>query len=288
VATCFSTLNALTLSPTLCALILRKVDEDNIPGIFKAFNSGLAKVTSGYSVIVSAAMRKAAIGIILFLVVSAVAIHSFGKLPTGFVPQEDEGFSIVNVQLPNAASQNRIVDFVKQTNKIIEETPGVERYITVTGYSLFDDVVVPNMAFSIVVFKDWDERDKSEHQTAIIDHLNYEFSKLKDGIVFSIPTPSLPGLGLSGGFTAMLQDRGGVGLDVLEKTSQDFIAKTVKEPSIKSMNSTFKSDVPQLNVDIDRDSVLARGLTMKSVFDTMQVYLGSAYINDFTLFNQTV
>jgi HAE1 family hydrophobic/amphiphilic exporter-1 len=263
------------------------MDEDKIPGIFKAFNVGLEKVTGGYSVIVKASMRKAALGIILFLAISGVAIHSFGKLPTGFVPQEDEGFCIVNVQLPNAASQPRIVDFVKKTNKIIEETPGVARYITVTGYSLFDDVVVPNMAFSIVVFKDWDERDESEHQTAIINNLNRKFMALKDGIVFSIPTPSLPGLGLSGGFTAMLQDRGGVGLDVLEKSSLDFIAKTLKEPAVKSMNSTFKSDVPQLKVDIDRDSVLARGLTMKSVFDTLQVYLGSAYINDFNIFGRT-
>ncbi len=287
VATCFSTLNALTLSPALCALLLRPVDENKISGVFKAFNSSLEKTTTGYISIVRFAMRKAAIGIILFIAISAVSIWGFGKLPTGFVPQEDEGFCIANIQLPNASSQNRITAFVKKTNKIIENTPGVDRYITVTGYSMLDDVVVPNMAFSFVIFKDWDDRDKSEHQEAIINNLNRSFSQLKGGIVFAFPTPSLPGLGLSGGFTCMLQDRGGVGLATLEKTGNDFIAKTLKDPAVMTMNSTFKSDVPQLKVDVNRDSVLARGLSMKSVFDAMQVYLGSSYINDFTLFNQT-
>jgi HAE1 family hydrophobic/amphiphilic exporter-1 len=287
VATCFSTLNALTLSPTLCALLLRKMDEEKIPGIFKGFNKVLDKTTSGYAVMVRKSMRRAALGVILFVVISGIALSGFGKLPTGFVPQEDEGFCIVNVQLPNAASQNRITEFVKKTNKVLENTPGVDRYITVTGYSMFDDVVVPNMAFSFAVFKDWEDRPKEEHQKHIIDNLNRQFMALKDGIVYAIPTPSLPGLGLSGGFTSMLQDRGGVGLESLEKISNGFLATNLKDPSIKTMNSTFKSDVPQLKVDINRDSVLARGLTMKSVFDTMQVYLGSAYINDFTLFNQT-
>jgi HAE1 family hydrophobic/amphiphilic exporter-1 len=287
IATCFSTLNALTLSPALCAKILRKVDEDKVGPIFGAFNKVLDKTTNSYIGIVKFVIRRAMIGIVLFVVLTVTSIWGLNKLPTGFVPQEDEGFCIVNVQLPNAASQNRIKNFVKESNKIIESVPGVDRYITVTGYSMFDGVAVPNMAFSFVMFKDWDERDESESQDVIISSMNQKFSQLQDGLAFAIATPSLPGLGLSGGFTFMLQDIGGVGMKTLEKVAHSFVTDSSQEPAIQSMNSTFKSDVPQLEVDIDRDSILARGLNMQSVFDTLQVYLGSAYINDFTLYNQT-
>ena len=286
-ATCFSTLNALTLSPALCAVLLRPVDEGKQGRIFKGFNNGLEKSTTGYMSIVRFLMRRSAIGILLFLALTAGSIYGFSKLPVGFVPQEDEGFCIAVTQLPSAASQSRIKAFVKKTDKVIENTPGVDRYITITGFSILDGVIVPNMGFSFVIFKDWDDRDKSESQAAILQHLNMGFAGLQDGMAFAFPTPSLPGLGLSGGFTFMLQDVGGAGLQSLEQVAGDFAASASAEPSISGMNSTFKSDVPQLTVDINRDSVLARGLAMDSVFDTMQVYLGSSYINDFTLYNQT-
>ncbi len=287
VATCFSTLNALTLSPALCALLLRPVDDSKQGHIFKGFNKSLEKTTLGYMGAVKFLMRRAAIGIILFLVLTGASMYGFSKLPTGFVPQEDEGYCIAVFQLPNAASQSRVKAFSKQTDKIIENTLGVDRYITITGYSLLDGVVVPNMGFSFIIFKDWDDRDKTESQDAILQHLNMGFMGLQDGAAFAFPTPSLPGLGLSGGFTFMLQDIGGAGLHTLEQVANDFAASSSSEPSIAGMNSTFKSDVPQLLVDINRDSVLARGLSMGSVFDALQVYLGSSYINDFTLYNQT-
>lgn len=286
-ATCFSTLNALTLSPALCAMLLRPIDEKKQGWIFRGFNKGLEKTTTGYMGIVRFLLHRAVVGILLFVILTAGSMYGFSRLPAGFVPQEDEGFCIAVAQLPNAASQGRIKEFVKKTNKVIENTKGVDRYITVTGFSMLDGVLIPNTAFSFVIFKDWDDRDETESQESIIQHLNIGFMGLQDGVAFAFPTPSLPGLGLSGGFTFMLQDIGGAGLQNLEQVANDFAAGATTESSIAGMNSTFKSDVPQLIVDINRDSVLARGLSIRSVFDTMQVYLGSSYINDFTLYNQT-
>ncbi|MGE9294515.1 MAG: efflux RND transporter permease subunit, partial [Puniceicoccales bacterium] len=136
------------------------------------------------------------------------------------------------------------------------------------------------------VFKDWSERPPEQHQTQILGHLNQRLSRLMDAIAFAFPTPSLPGLGLTGGFTFMLQDRGGVGMETLEQVANEFIADGNTQSAITGMSTTFRANVPQLFVDINREQVKNRGLSLTSVFDTMQTYLGSSYVNDFTLYNR--
>ncbi|MEM8549759.1 MAG: efflux RND transporter permease subunit, partial [Verrucomicrobiota bacterium] len=208
------------------------------------------------------------------------------SLPTGFVPQEDEGYTIVAVQLPDAASLQRTEAVMEEVNAIVGSTPGMKDYLTITGYSLLDGAVAPNMAFSIAVFEDWGDRPPSQHQNVIIGSINQRLMGVLSAIGFAFPTPSLPGLGLTGGFSVMLQDRAGVGLEVLQQVSNDFIADGVTQSAIGNMSTTFRANVPQIFVDIDREQVMNRGIPMSSVFDTMETYLGSTYINDFTLFNR--
>ena len=285
VATVFSSINALTLSPALCGVILRQsTGKQN--WFFRAFNFGMNKTTSGYHAAVRFAIRKAAIGLVLFAGMTVLAMYGFMRLPTGFVPQEDEGYTIVSVQLPDAASLERTQAVMKQVNDIVRETPGVKDYLTISGYSLLDGAASSNMAFAIAVFDDWSERPPDQHQTQIIGSINMRLSQLMDAVAFAFPTPSLPGLGLTGGFTVMIQDRQGVGLETLESVSNEFIANGNSQTAIAGMNTTFRANVPQLFVDIDREQVMNRGIALSSVFDAMQTYLGSTYINDLTLFNR--
>ncbi|MBC2593430.1 multidrug efflux RND transporter permease subunit [Ruficoccus amylovorans] len=285
VATLFSSINALTLSPALCGVLLRK-SSGRVNWFFRLFNTGMDKTTNGYHAAVRAFMRKAALGVLLFVGMVVLAGWGYVRLPTGFVPQEDEGYCILSVQLPDAASLQRTASVMDQVNKIVADTPGVQNTLTISGFSLLDGAASSNMAFSIAVFKDWSERPPEEHQNAILMSINRRLSRLMDALAFAFPTPSLPGLGLTGGFTLMLQDRGGVGLETLEQVADTFIEDGNSQSAITGMSTTFRANVPQLFVNIDREQVKNRGLSLTSVFDAMQTYLGSSYINDFTRYNR--
>jgi len=286
-ATLFSTLNALTLSPALCGVILRPPREGKKPGaFFRGFNAVLGGTTTRYGGLVKMAMRRASIGVLAFLAMTGAAIYGFGTLPTGFVPQEDEGYCMISVQLPDGASQERTANFMNQVNEVVKNTDGVRDFLTITGYSLLDGSAASNTGFIIAVFDHWDERKGALHQDNILAHLNGEISRLQDGLAFAMPMPSLPGVGVSGGFAFMLQDRGGVGLGILQQVAQEFIADGNAQTGITGLSTTFRSSVPQLFVDIDRDQVLAKNASMGSVFNALQYFLGSIYINDLTLFNR--
>ncbi len=286
VATLFSSINALTLSPALCGVLLKPVDKTRQPAVWRGFNRVMDSGTNGLGRVVNVALRRAFIGLVLFVGLVAAAGYGFTQLPGGFVPQEDEGYCLVSVQLPDAASQERTKAFLKQVETIVEETPGVRFNLAITGYSLLDGAVVPNAGFVYVIFKDWSERNESESQTAIIQSLNGKLRNLQDGISFAFAAPSLPGVGLAGGFSLQLQDRGGLGLTMLEQVSEEFIANGNTQSGLSGMNTTFSASTPQLFVDIDRDQVLAKNIAMSSVFNAMQYFLGSVYINDVTIQNR--
>jgi HAE1 family hydrophobic/amphiphilic exporter-1 len=232
-------------------------------------------------------IRRVALGTLLFAGMVALAIFGFGQLSSGFVPQEDEGYCIVNLALPDAASQERMVSFAKQAEKVVGDIAGVKNYITITGYSILDAVAVPNAGFMIVVFEDWAERSPEEHQRFILQQLNQRFSRIQDGVATAFPVPSLPGVGLTAGISFMLQDRGGVGMETLQTTGTDFIIDANSQTGLTAMYSPFRAAVPQLKVNVDREQVLTKGLPLSSVFSAMQTFLGSSYINDITLFNRS-
>ncbi|RKX47019.1 MAG: hydrophobe/amphiphile efflux-1 family RND transporter [Verrucomicrobia bacterium] len=286
VATVFSTINALTLSPALCGILLRPSKTGEKRGFFGWFNRSMDSTKTGYLKVVNQALRKSFIGLLLFIVLATVAFIGMGNLPGGFVPQEDEGFCMINVQLPEASSLERTQAFLDQVNQIISETPGLRDYLTISGYSMLDTTAIPNAGFSVMVFKNWDERGKEEHQSAILRSLNMRLSQLKNGIAFAFPMPSLPGVGLSGGLVMQLQDRGGAGMSTLQQVADEFMNDGNSQAGLVGMYTPFRANVPQLFIDIDRDQVLTKNVAMSSVFNALQYYYGSVYMNDFTYMNR--
>jgi HAE1 family hydrophobic/amphiphilic exporter-1 len=285
VATVFSTINALTLSPALCGILLRPSKGGEKKGFFGLFNRSLDKTRVGYLGVVTQGLRKAAIALVLFIGMSVVAFIGFGSLPGGFVPQEDEGYCMVNVTLPEAASQERTLSFLDKVNSIIGETDGIADFMTISGYSILDGAAIPNAGFSVVTFKDWSERE-DRHQSAIIRDLNMRLSQLQEGIALAFPMPSLPGVGTSGGMVMQLQDRGGVGTTTLQQVGNEFIRDGNAQSGLTGMYTTFRATVPQLFVDIDRDQVVTKNVSMSAVFNALQYFFGSVYMNDFTYMNR--
>ncbi|MEA2069358.1 MAG: efflux RND transporter permease subunit, partial [Verrucomicrobiota bacterium] len=286
IATVFSTINALTLSPALCGILLRPSKTAAKKGFFGLFNRSMDATKTGYLKVVNGALRKSMIGLLLFIVLAASAFIGMGNLPGGFVPQEDEGYCMINVQLPEASSLERTQAFLDQVNEIIGETEGLRDYMTISGYSILDGAAIPNAGFSLMVFNTWDERGKDEHQSAIIKSLNSRLSQLKNGMAFAFPMPSLPGVGMSGGLVMQLQDRGGVGMNTLQQVADEFMNDGNSQAGLTGMYTTFRANVPQLFIDIDRDQVLTKNVAMSSVFNALQYYYGSVYMNDFTYMNR--
>ncbi len=286
VATVFSSLNALTLSPALCGVLLRPTGDKKPPAWARGFNRMLGAGTNGLGRTVTMVLRRSILGIIVFAGLIALAGYGFVQLPGGFVPQEDEGYCIVSAQLPDAASQERTQAFFLKVEEIVKDTPGVRNYLSITGYSLLDGAAAPNAGFCYVDFDDWSERDESKSQAAIIGSMNRRLKKLQDGVAFSFAAPSLPGLGISGGFSLQLQERGGGDFASLQKVADEFIVDGNAQAGLTGMNTTFRANTPQLFVDIDRDQVLTKNISMSSVFGAMQIFLGSSYVNDVTLFNR--
>jgi len=287
IATIFSSVNALTLSPALCGVLLKPSSGPTRNPFFKAFNSGVDGSRRLFERLVRGAIRGVAIGVILFAGLIALAVVGFSNLSSGFVPQEDEGYCMVNIALPDAASQERTLAFSQHAEKIAMSVPGVRDVITITGYSILDSVAIPNAGFMVVVFEDWGERSPEEHQNMILMQLNQRFMSLQDGVAMAFPVPSLPGVGLTAGISLMLQDRGGVGMDMLQTVGAEFIQDGNGQTGLQSMYTTFRAAVPQIRVDFDREQVLSKGIPMSSVFGAMQTFLGSSYINDITLFNRS-
>ncbi|MCG8598614.1 MAG: multidrug efflux RND transporter permease subunit [Verrucomicrobiales bacterium] len=287
IATVFSSINALTLSPALAALLLREQKEPQ-KGPFYRFNRALEKSTNLYLGITKFAIRRVAVCLILFIGMAGLAVFGLGNLPTGFVPQEDEGYCLVNIQLPDGATLDRTSKTMKELNAALSGIEGISDIVAITGFSIIDSSAASNAGLMVVVFDPWAERKTPAlHQAGILQQINQRLFMYKDAFSFAFAVPSLPGVGTSGGFTFMLQDRGGVGFGELQAKAQEFIVDGNSQSALNRVNTTFRSSIPQIFVDIDREQVMRMGIPMNSVFETMQVYLGSAYVNDFTQFGRT-
>ncbi|MFV2067982.1 MAG: efflux RND transporter permease subunit [Pirellulales bacterium] len=286
-AVLISTVNALTLSPALCAILMRPSPErGNI--FFRAFNAAFDRTTSIYSFVIHGMVRRIALVLIVFLGLVVLAGWGFGRLPTGFIPTEDQGYAFVNVQLPDAASLGRTSEVMTQIDKIIKETPGVSDWVTVIGYSLLSGTNGSNLGLVAVVFEPWEDRtDPSLSQDAILAHLREEFRKVTAAIAFAFVPPAIDGLGVAGGFQMQVQDRGETGLFALQTATEEVIEAGNSQAGLTALNTTFRATVPQLFVDIDRTKVKTLGIPLSAVFETLQAYLGSAYVNDFNRFGRT-
>mgnify|MGYP002814455822 CR=1 FL=1 len=287
IATVFSSINALTMSPALAGILLRPSPPKQF-FVWKWFNNALDSTTRVYSYLVRTLLRLAVVGVLAFVGIVLVSIYGFGQLPTGFVPQEDEGWCVVNVQLPDAASLERTEAVSNRVAEIAMATPGVEEVINLTGYSLMNGSGASNGATILAMFENWEERTEPDvSQAAIIGSLNRQFSTIEEGLVMAFAMPSLPGLGTSGGLAMQIQDTGGAGLSTLEAVANNMVLDGRTQSSLTNFYSGFRANVPQLFVDIDRDQALSKNVSMDSVFRTLQAYLGAIYVNDFTYLGRT-
>ncbi|MBC8371625.1 multidrug efflux RND transporter permease subunit [Opitutales bacterium] len=286
IATVFSSINALTLAPALCGVLL-KPGQAKPRGLFELFNVSVQASNKFYQGLVRMALKSAIIGLCIFGAVIYFSGKGMGSLPTGFVPQEDEGYCMVAVQLPDGATLERTNAVMEDVQKIVSATPGVVDCLAISGYSLIDGAAGVNAGFCLAVFDHWDERPTPElHQSGILAAMQRQFGSIQEAMVYAFPMPSLPGVGTTGGFTYMLQDIEGGGLDELARIANGLIQDANQQASIGGARTTFRASVPQIFVDIDREQVKRTGTSMTSVFNTLQIYLGSMYVNDFTLFGR--
>jgi HAE1 family hydrophobic/amphiphilic exporter-1 len=287
VATVFSSINALTMSPALSALLLRPPKKRK-NALFRGFDAAFRRVEGGYNGVARALVRRGAIMMLLFLGVALLTGWQFVKVPTGFLPIEDQGYVIASVQLPDAASLERTSEVLDRIDAILENTPGVENWVSLGGFSLIDGTNAANAATVFIVMRPWDERTTPElSQEGILAHLQPRLFAIKEAIAFAFPPPGIPGLGVAGGFQMQIQDRGGAGLMNLGQMVRELIAAGEAQSGLANLNSTFRVTVPQLFAEVDREKAKKLGVSLNEVFGTLQAYLGSAYVNDFNKFGRT-
>ena len=286
-AVLISTLNALTLSPALCGILLRASTEKEF-FFFVWFNKTFDATTGVYKSIIWSMVRRVSLVMLLFAALVVFTGWSFGRLPTGFLPTEDQGYCFVNIQLPDAASRQRTSQVLEKLDKVFENTPGVADWLSISGYSILSGSNGSNLGLGVVVFEPWDERQTPEKsQDGILAHLRAEFASVEEAIVFAFVPPAIDGLGNAGGFQMQLQDRGGIGLAEMQAITNEMLADGNAQSGLTAMNTTFRASVPQLFADIDRTKVQTLDVPLSSVFNTLQAYLGSAYVNDFNEFGRT-
>jgi HAE1 family hydrophobic/amphiphilic exporter-1 len=286
-STFFSSINALTLSPALCALILRPAKtKKNI--FFKLFNKGFDKFRYTYDSIIGFTLRKSFIMAILFICLVAASTFGLKSLPTGFVPQEDQGYAIVSIQLPDGASFERTKKVVKLIDDFMPTVKGIRDWVAVPGYSVLDGTMISSGATLWIIFDPWEERQTPElKQEAILAQLNKLFYTIQDAKIFSFIPPPISGLGTTGGFELKLQDKGNLGYDALQEMTYMITTEANKNPILNSVFSTFRANVPQIYADIDRVMAKNMNVDLNELFGTLQSYLGSSYINDFNIFGRT-
>lgn len=282
----FSAINALTLSPALCALILRPGHgPQNV--FFRLFNNAFNKITEWYTRIVSLAVRHVGIMVMLFAGLVLITFIAYKNVPTGFLPLEDDGLILINVQMPDGATLDRTKNTVDQTGKLLDETDGVLSWGALVGYSMID-AARSNLATIFVPLKPWEERlQKGRSREVIMKELSGKFQKIYDGFVFTYTLAPVLGLGTGGGFEMQLLDKGDLGFEALEQAGAELAGAANQQPDLKSVLATFRSTYPNIYLDIDRTKALGLKVPLQSVFNTIQTYLGSTYVNDFNKFNRT-
>ena len=288
ISTLISAFNALTLSPALAALLLKPGKESGglLGRFFSGFNHGFGKVMHFYLAGSDVLLHKVVFSVLL-LVVIALAAGFFGsRLPTGLLPEEDQGYFFLNVQLPTAASLQRTDDVAKKIEAILKDTPGVQTYNTVVGFSLLSFVNTTYNAFYFVTLKPWGERGSGLTADAILRNLNQRLAAVPDAQIFGFSPPAIPGIGTSGGATFMLEDRSGQGVEFLAQNTDRFLQAARQRPEFASLTSTFIPSAPQVFADVDRDKVLKQGVDLDSVYQTLQTFMGGLFVNYFNRFGR--
>ena len=285
----FSAFNALSLSPALAALLLKPKKESRGPlgAFFRWFNRVFGRATDGYVSLCGTLIRKAAFSMLLLLGVAIGAGWFGSSLPKSFLPDEDQGYVFAGLQLPDAASLQRNDEASRRIEEMILKTPGVHSVTSVLGFSMLSGAQNTYSSFFWITLKEWSERKGPEEQyEAIKKHLNQELTKITQGVAFSFPPPAIPGVGASGGFTFMLEDRAGKDPQFLNQNLAKFMAAARKRPELGSISTTALPAAPQVYVDVDRPRVIAQGVQLSDVYKTMQTFMGGVLVNYFNQFGR--
>ena len=286
-ATAFiSAVNALTLKPAQCAVYLKPHSGKNLfTKLFEFFYRPLEKV---YTWVVGLLLRVWWLVLLVFVGLAVFTGWWYQKTPTGFLPTEDQGYVIIAVQLPDAASLDRTRAVIDRMNKVFSETEGVQHWFVLGGFSLLDGTNSSNGATAFAAWSDWSRRTTPElAQEALVAKLQREFAQIQEAFILVLVPPSIQGLGVAGGFQMQVEDKEGVGSDILMERTMAIIDEARKRPEIGGAASTFRAGVPQLYLNIDRVKAERMGVMLNDVFATLQANLGSVYVNDFNKFDRT-
>src|SRR5580658_9952858 len=284
-----SAFNALTLSPALSALLLKpkKPSRGLLRRFFDWFNRVFGAATDRYIAISGALIRKSAVALAM-LVVFALAAGFFGaRIPTSFLPDEDQGYFYINLQLPNSASLQRTEEVSTKVENIVKSTPGVKYCTSVIGFSLLSLVRTSYNSFFFVNLDEWKDRKERAKQFQVLkNRINRELSQLPEAIAFDFSPPAIPGVGTAGGFTFVLEDRSGKDVAFLASNLNTFMAAARKRPEIGSLSTTFLPSVPQQFVNVDEDKVIKQGVPLNDVYKTIQAFMGGLFVNYFNRFGR--
>src|SRR5712672_35431 len=282
--------NKLTLSPALAGLLLRPKGESHgrLNKFFDWFNRMFGRGTEIYVRLCGGVLRKGALALVVIAAFGVGAGFFSSRLPSSFLPDEDQGYVFINMQLPNAASLERTSEAAKQVEDILANTPGVQYTTSVVGFSLLSFVRTSYNAFYFVTLKPWSDRTtRQEQYQEIKARLNQQLSKLPQGTAFSFSPPAIPGVGTSGGFQFVLEDRAGRDVQFLSDNLAKFMAAARKRPEIGAISTTFLPSVPQKFVQVDQEKVLKQGVAINDVYQAIQTFMGGLFINYFNDFGRT-
>ncbi len=289
VSVIISAFNALTLSPALAAMLLRRQTKCRGPlgWLFGWFNRIFGRATDWYVRVCGGLIRKAALSMVFLILVAGAAGWFGSKLPSGFLPMEDQGYLFLNVQLPTAASLQRTDEVCKKIEAILKETPGVQYATTVVGFSLLSTVSTTYNAFFFVTLAPWEDRHRPEEQLlAIYHHIKGRLDGLSEAQAFAFPPPAIPGIGTSGGVSFILEDRAGKDVAFLARNIDTFIEAARKRPEIDRVNTTFIPSAPQLFAKVDREKALKQDVSLGDVYQTLQAFMGGVMVNYFNRFGR--
>ena len=283
--TVISAINALTLKPAQCALWLRPQKKE--PNWFyRGFNRAFQAMTDFYIGVVARMVRRSGLFAIVFAVIVTTSFLVFLSRPTGFLPAEDQGYAILVTILPPGSSQPRLQRVAYKVNDILKKTPGVASWVTIGGFSVLDFANVSNISSTFFAFKDWSVRGTALNQDVIISHMNRELSGLEEALAFAVIPPPIRGLGQTGGFQMMVEDRGSLGLNQLKGATYELVQAGNSQAGLRGLQTTFSVGSPQLYLNIDRTKTEAFQVSTADVFGTLQSYLGSSFVNLFNKYNQ--
>ena len=299
ISTVISAFNSLTLSPALAAVLLKPHDApkdrfskvlDRLFGgwLFRPFNRFFDRASHGYVGTVTRVIRSSGIALVLYAGLMVLTFFGFSSTPTGFVPPQDKQYLVAFAQLPDAASLDRTEDVIKRMSELALKQPGVESSVAFPGLSINGFTNSPNNGIVFVILKPFDERkDPSMSAGAIAGALNAQYADIQEAYMAIFPPPPVQGLGTIGGFRLQVEHRAGLGYEELYKEVQNVIAKSHKVPELAGLFTSYQVNVPQVDAAIDRDKAKTHGVAITDIFDTLQVYLGSLYANDFNRFGRT-